>query len=514
MKHNGLFDVDELISAYDMIRTNFPNQIPTLKLFLKLAPAHTPNFITSNDPDPQTIHINTNVTKDRLAKSDSHLIRGIEVDPNSLINETNLEHNSNHSIHSTHSAPPLRGDLTDSRILLMNELDDEMINKSNNLNTNTSTIINHSLPLLRTPPPSPPSSTPHSRSNSTVDSDLDVIRSHLHHAIDSHYPNTNGNKDIPLLRTPPGPLSRSNSSDSIHQEELSSDHESSLKIQDTWPRSPIKNSIELQIENSDSFKDLQLGTPTNIPKDSIHPLQLHEHSLLESERDSQLDSNILDKSLKNGNVNNKTKLIYNLNEDIHQDNEITQSSDKNKMLFGEDSVGSFQNIAWKKGQLLGKGGFGNVYLGLNSLTGELFAVKQLDLVIYENADQQTRRKLATYQKELDLMRTLKHENIVRYLGTQITHDSLYIFLEYVPGGSIHSLLTKFGPFSEIMIKLYTKQILKGLHYLHSNGIIHRDIKGANILVDTNGICKLADFGCAKVYADLAAHTSVHSVLGY
>ena len=79
------------------------------------------------------------------------------------------------------------------------------------------------------------------------------------------------------------------------------------------------------------------------------------------------------------------------------------------------------------------------------------------------------------------MRKLNHSNIVRYLGTQLdfSNNCLYIFLEYVPGGSIYTLLSKFGPFSESVIKLYTKQILLGLEYLHSNGIIHRDIKGAN-----------------------------------
>eukprot|EP00850_Spirogloea_muscicola_P021701 SM000258S09117 [mRNA] locus=s258:114716:120085:- [translate_table: standard] len=76
-------------------------------------------------------------------------------------------------------------------------------------------------------------------------------------------------------------------------------------------------------------------------------------------------------------------------------------------------------------------------------------------------------------------------------------DYLYIFLEYIPGGSIHKLLQEFGKFDEPLIRTYTRQILGGLAYLHNKNTVHRDIKGANILVDTHGQVKLADFGMAK-----------------
>lgn len=89
----------------------------------------------------------------------------------------------------------------------------------------------------------------------------------------------------------------------------------------------------------------------------------------------------------------------------------------------------------------------------------------------------------SYAKEIEVMRSLNHENIVRYLGIQLEENFLNIFLEYVPGGSISTLLGKFGKFPEAVIRVYTKQILSGLAYLHANRIVHRDIKGANILVD-------------------------------
>lgn len=67
----------------------------------------------------------------------------------------------------------------------------------------------------------------------------------------------------------------------------------------------------------------------------------------------------------------------------------------------------------------------------------------------------------------------------------------------MPGGSIKYLLDKYGPMCETLIKKYLKQVLNGLEYLHKNGIVHRDIKAANILVDLKGNIKLSDFGCAS-----------------
>ena len=70
--------------------------------------------------------------------------------------------------------------------------------------------------------------------------------------------------------------------------------------------------------------------------------------------------------------------------------------------------------------------------------------------------------------QVALLSTLRHANIVRYVGTLREERALYIFLEYVPGGSIASMLNKFGRFDETVIRLYTRQILEGLAYLHSN----------------------------------------------
>ncbi|NXU87425.1 M3K19 kinase, partial [Xiphorhynchus elegans] len=151
-------------------------------------------------------------------------------------------------------------------------------------------------------------------------------------------------------------------------------------------------------------------------------------------------------------------------------------------------------IMWTRGEVLGKGAYGTVYCGLTS-QGQLIAVKQ---VVLDTSDQATTEK--EYQKfheEVDLLKTLKHVNIVTYLGTCLEDNILSIFMEFVPGGSISSVINRFGPLSEAVLCKYTKQILQGVAYLHANCVVHRDIKGNNVMLMPNGTVKLIDFGCAR-----------------
>ncbi|XP_044429668.1 mitogen-activated protein kinase kinase kinase NPK1 [Triticum aestivum] len=169
---------------------------------------------------------------------------------------------------------------------------------------------------------------------------------------------------------------------------------------------------------------------------------------------------------------------------------------------GGGRAGEIPLIRWRKGKMIGSGAFGQVYLGMDLDTGELLAVKQ----VLNGSTNATREKAQAHIRELEeevkLLKNLSHPNIVRYLGTVREEDTLNILLEFVPGGSIQSLLGKLGSFPEAVIRKYTRQILQGLEYLHSNAIIHRDIKGANILVDNKGCIKLADFGASKQVAKL------------
>lgn len=149
---------------------------------------------------------------------------------------------------------------------------------------------------------------------------------------------------------------------------------------------------------------------------------------------------------------------------------------------------------WKKGKLLGRGTFGHVYVGFNSESGEMCAMKEVTLFSDDPKSKESAKQLT---QEVAMLSRLRHPNIVQYYGCEMVGDRLYIYLEYVSGGSIYKLLQEYGEFGESAIRSYTRQILSGLAYLHTKNTVHRDIKGANILVDPNGRVKLADFGMAK-----------------
>ncbi|KAG8083087.1 hypothetical protein GUJ93_ZPchr0014g47087 [Zizania palustris] len=149
---------------------------------------------------------------------------------------------------------------------------------------------------------------------------------------------------------------------------------------------------------------------------------------------------------------------------------------------------------WKKGKLIGRGTFGHVYVGFNNDSGEMCAMKEVTLFMDDPKSKESAKQLG---QEITLLSRLQHPNIVQYYGSETVDDKLYIYLELVSGGSIHKLLQEYGQLGEPAIRSYTQQILSGLAYLHAKNTVHRDIKGANILVDPSGRVKLADFGMAK-----------------
>ncbi|XP_074582560.1 MAP3K epsilon protein kinase 1-like isoform X1 [Curcuma longa] len=159
------------------------------------------------------------------------------------------------------------------------------------------------------------------------------------------------------------------------------------------------------------------------------------------------------------------------------------------------------------GDEIGKGAYGRVYKGLDLENGDFVAIKQVSL---ENIPQED---LNVIMQEIDLLKNLNHKNIVTYLGSIKTKTHLHIILEYVENGSLANIIkpNKFGPFPESLVAVYIAQVLEGLVYLHEQGVIHRDIKGANILTTKEGLVKLADFGVATKLTE--ADLNTHSVVG-
>ncbi|KAJ7293494.1 MAP kinase [Mycena rebaudengoi] len=144
---------------------------------------------------------------------------------------------------------------------------------------------------------------------------------------------------------------------------------------------------------------------------------------------------------------------------------------------------------WVRGELIGRGTYGRVYLALNATTGEMIAVKQVEIP-RTASDKNDSRQVTVVQAlkfESETLKVLDHPNIVQYLGFEETPANL----------------------SMKVTKSFTSQILAGLEYLHSKGILHRDLKSDNILVEMTGVCKISDFGISKRTDD---HNDAHTAM--
>ncbi|EOD08363.1 hypothetical protein EMIHUDRAFT_217497 [Emiliania huxleyi CCMP1516] len=159
------------------------------------------------------------------------------------------------------------------------------------------------------------------------------------------------------------------------------------------------------------------------------------------------------------------------------------------------------------GEELGRGASGRVYRALNQGGGgsHFVAIKEIPLVGMSVA------AARAVESEVELLRNLSHPQIIRFYETIRTEHHLYLVLEYVENGSLAprgagslaSILKTFGRLPEHMLIVYMRQVLAGLEWLHAQGICHRDIKGANLLITQDGQVKLADFGVASRVVDAA-----------
>ncbi|XP_033149133.1 mitogen-activated protein kinase kinase kinase kinase 3 isoform X5 [Drosophila busckii] len=137
-------------------------------------------------------------------------------------------------------------------------------------------------------------------------------------------------------------------------------------------------------------------------------------------------------------------------------------------------------------QKIGSGTYGDVYKAKRIQSNELAAIKVIKL---EPSDD-----IQIIQQEIFMMRDCRHPNIIAYYGSYLRRDKLWICMEFCGGGSLQDIYQVTGPLTEVQIAYMCRETLKGLEYLHSMGKMHRDIKGANILLTEYGDVKLADFG--------------------
>ncbi|WVR04428.1 hypothetical protein IAU60_001431 [Kwoniella sp. DSM 27419] len=260
-----------------------------------------------------------------------------------------------------------------------------------------------------------------------------------------------------------------------------SDTASLLTVDEITAEVENRRASTITFEESDDENDKEVMLPVPPPVDAGVP----EDEMASDEESTEDESE--DQSTEEES-----------DEGSDMDSETEEDEDDHEHGKAFTSTGSKRIIKWIKGALIGAGSFGSVFLGMDAHSGLLMAVKQVELPTGSARNEERKRSMVSaLEREIELLKELQHENIVQYLDSSADGQNLNIFLEYVPGGSVAALLSNYGAFEEALVKNFVRQILTGLNYLHEREIIHRDIKGANILVDNKGGIKISDFGISK-----------------
>ena len=162
--------------------------------------------------------------------------------------------------------------------------------------------------------------------------------------------------------------------------------------------------------------------------------------------------------------------------------------------------------SYKLTHTLGEGTTGKVKLGYHTQTGEQVAIK----IISKSSFSKQPKLQQKVQREIALMRLVKHPNILRLLDVLESNRHLYIVLEYAPQGDLFDFLVSRRFLPENVALDFFRQIILAVEYLHSFGICHRDLKPENILLDGSTRAKIADFGFARYTKSSLAETSCGS----
>jgi len=145
---------------------------------------------------------------------------------------------------------------------------------------------------------------------------------------------------------------------------------------------------------------------------------------------------------------------------------------------------------------IGEGTYGVVFKGKNKKTGEIVAMKKIRL------DSEDEGVPSTAIREISLLKELQHPNIVGLMDVLMQEAKLYLVFEFLTMDLkkyMDTAIPKGGKMDPHLVKSYTYQIFQGMLFCHQRRVLHRDLKPANLLIDKNGVIKLADFGLARAF---------------
>ncbi|KAG0621533.1 hypothetical protein M758_3G027100 [Ceratodon purpureus] len=152
------------------------------------------------------------------------------------------------------------------------------------------------------------------------------------------------------------------------------------------------------------------------------------------------------------------------------------------------TIGDFEII-----KPISRGAFGRVCLARKRTTGDLFAIKVL-----RKADMIRKNAVESVQAERNILISARNPFVVRFFYSFTCRDNLYLVMEYLNGGDMYSMLRTLGCLEESLARVYVAELVLALEYLHSLGVVHRDLKPDNILIAHDGHIKLTDFGLSRV----------------
>jgi serine/threonine protein kinase len=161
--------------------------------------------------------------------------------------------------------------------------------------------------------------------------------------------------------------------------------------------------------------------------------------------------------------------------------------------FRETSFLSFTTSRLSSGRAIGYSNFGVVRLTLDKESGRVFAVKESCKTLLGNE-----KSLRSVFNEKAILQIIRHPLIVDFYGTCQDLKKLYLVMEFAHGGDLYSILVRRGALATTEARFYAAEVTFVLTYLHSQGIVYRDLKPENVLISRSGHIKLTDFGCAKL----------------
>ena len=267
----------------------------------------------------------------------------------------------------------------------------------------------------------------------------------------------------------------------------------------------INKKIKLKFSLNNSFKSSSKIKNSNKNNNKFQKLQTEENNRNNEHKDSEetirlnTQQNLVKRNFKQENPNSylnisNSSILSTMKDSNYYNRESETLSKYIKEYYETHNKYPETNLSFYKfGRIIGKGAFGKVNLGLNLLTGRIVAIKSFNK---QNIISEISKRKILY--ETNLMRNLHHKSIVKILETFESEKYILIIMEYISGGNLQNFVKKRRKLTEKTAKILFKQIIEGIQYIHSQGIVHRDIKLENILLDLNNNIKICDFGVGKI----------------